>query len=137
MVFWYQLGTNVQGEEIWKHFSHETMRYDVLSNASPTLLLAISSRALVKAGSNIVLTSDSFPQSTKGFYPLRKVLWRLIHCLQGSQHLAFRREIFFRKWPLVAVIAAVLTIVMASVCIEPAAVSKYGSCCQHNGGEQK
>ena len=110
---------------------------NVLSDASPALLLAISSRALVTARPNVVLASDDFPQSTRGLYLLRKVFWRLIHCFQSSQHLAFRRKIFSRKWPLVAVIAAVLTIVMASVCIEAAAVSKHGSCCQHNGGEQK
>ena len=41
------------------------------------------------------------------------------------------------KWPSVAVIAAVYTIVMASMYIEAAAMSMQWSGCQHNGSERK
>ena len=70
-------------------------------------------------------------------HPFRMIIWLLVKCFQSSQHLRLRLKRLSRKWPSVAVIAAVFMIVMASIYIEAAAMSTHGSRCQHNGGKSK
>ena len=72
-----------------------------------------------------------------GLHPFRMIIWLLVKCFQRSQHLLLRLIRLSRKWPSVAVIAAVYTIVMAPMHIDAAAMSKQWSGCQHNGSERK
>ena len=69
--------------------------------------------------------------------PWRKIVWLLVKRFQSSQHLLLRLKRLSRKWPSVAVIAAVYTIVMASMYLEAAAMSMERSGCRHNGSERK
>jgi len=73
----------------------------------------------------------------RSLHPFRMIIWLLVKWLQSNQHLLLRLKRLSPKWPLVAVIAAVFTIVMASMCIEPAAVSMHRTRCQRNGRERK
>jgi hypothetical protein len=70
-------------------------------------------------------------------HPFGMIIWLLVKCFLSSQHLLLRLKRLSRKWPSVAVIAAVYTIVMAAIYIEAAAMSMQGSGCQHNGSERK
>jgi len=70
-------------------------------------------------------------------HPFRMIIWLLVKCFLSSQHLLLRLKRLSRKWPSVAVIAAVYTIVMASMCIEPAAMSMHRTRCQRTGKERK
>jgi hypothetical protein len=65
------------------------------------------------------------------------IILLMVKCFLSSQHLLLRLKRLSRKWPSVAVIAAVYVIVMASMYIEAAAMSMHGSGCQHNGSERK
>src|SRR5215813_4102175 len=71
------------------------------------------------------------------WYPFWMSIWFLVKCFQSNQHFLLRLKRVPSEWSSVAVIAAVLTIMMASVSIESTTVSKYGSCCQNYGGEQE
>jgi hypothetical protein len=136
MVFWHHVGTNAQGDEVGK-IGHETMGTNVLSDASPSVLLDVPPLLWLKRGPKCRTRLRRLPKSTRRLHLSRQIFWPLVMCFQGSQHLAFRCKRLPRKCPLVAVIAAVFPIVMASLCIEPAAVSMHRTRCQRNGRERK
>jgi hypothetical protein len=69
--------------------------------------------------------------------PLPQIVWPLVMCFQGSQHLLFRCKRLPRKCSLVAMIAAVFTIVMAPVSIKSITVRISGYRRQRNGKERK
>ena len=69
--------------------------------------------------------------------PVAADLLVLGYVFPGQPASRFSMQTTARKWPLVAVIAAVLTIVMAPMCIEPATVSIHRTRCQRNGRERK
>ena len=57
------------------------------------------------------------------------IIWLLVKCFLNSQHLLLRLKRLSRKWPSVVVIAAVYTIVMASMYIETTAMNMQRSGC--------
>jgi hypothetical protein len=113
--------------------THLTMGYGV-SVCFGTSLAPMSS---LKRGPQYRIRFRCLLRWVRRLHPFRMIIWLLVKCFLSSQHLLLRLKRLSRKWPSVAVIATVFTIVMASIYIEAAAMSMQRSGCQHNGSERK